>query len=252
MFEDSEYLNTIDDDTILWRYMNFTSFYSVVRNKSLFFRRLDRYPDQFEGTLSDQTIKKLYEYRSHFPDANPDVSRNWSQSFAEDFIIGKSYVLSNAWTISDHENYALWKIYLAGSKEGVAIKSTGRRLKYSLQDNDYKINLVKVSYDETGIKFKDINIYRIATTKNQAYSYESECRALITRQYKYNKNDGTPPEPKFSDGTEVPVDLEILIDQIYVSPFAGKWFYEIVESLVADNMKWFNISNLIHSSIKER
>jgi hypothetical protein len=252
MIEATKYLTTIDDDTVIWRYMNFATFYYMLRKEALFFRRLDRYADQLEATLSDGTIKKLYEHRNKFPDATDEVSNKWASKFAGDFIIGRSYVLSNSWTISDHEEYAMWKIYSDGGREGVAIKSTGGGLKKSLERNSYKINLGIVGYDESALDFKDINIYRVATIKKKAYKYENEYRALITRQFEYNRNDGTPPKPKFSEGADINVDLMELIDEIYVSPFASEWFFNMIKWVTSDYLKGFDETNIIYSSIRER
>ncbi len=36
----------------------------------------------------------------------------------------KELVLINCWSINPHESYALWKIYLGGEKNGVAVRST--------------------------------------------------------------------------------------------------------------------------------
>jgi hypothetical protein len=100
------------------------------------------------------------------------------------------------------------------------------------------------------LEFKDINMYKVATSKKKFYSYETEYRALITRQYtKYGEN---PPEPKFSIGAEVEVDLETLIDKIYISPFVDDWFCRIIDSTISKSefLKSFDKKNIIRSSIK--
>ena len=40
--------------------------------------------------------------------------------------------------------------------------------------------------------------------------------------------------------------------KIYVSPFVGEWFFEMIKSVVCDYLQDFETANIIRSSIKER
>jgi hypothetical protein len=51
MVQDIDIAPTIDNSEVIWRYMDFASFYSLLFSKGLFFRRLDKYSDEYEGTL---------------------------------------------------------------------------------------------------------------------------------------------------------------------------------------------------------
>jgi hypothetical protein len=248
----NKFLKEIPDDAIIWRYMNFASFYSMISTETLFFRRLDKYPDQLEATLTEESVKQLHEYSSRFPNANPEVRKEWVASIDEDVKNKRAWVLSNCWTISDHEEYALWRIYLDGSKEGIAIKSTAKRLKESLKRTNYEICFGKVDYDERTLDLTDINMFVMAVSKRKYYAYENEYRALIPHQYQPNINQGSSPVPKFAIGTRVDVNLNLLIDKIYVSPFVEEWFTKIVKSVAHDNLASFDSTNIISSSIKEK
>jgi len=251
MIKTNSPLLTVEDETIIWRYMDFVSFYSVIKNKSLFFRRLDKYPDQLEGTLSAETIENLYKHHNKLDNSSTDNSRKWAQDFAKSVELGKAYNLSNSWSIQNEENYALWKIYLHGHQEGVAIKSTAKRLKDSLQKSGETVYIDKVTYDQRSLEYDDINIFNVATNKIKPYNFENECRAFIIGQIQFNKNDGNPPHPKYSVGAEIAADLEILIDKLFVSPFAGHWFTKLVESLVSEHLPSFDKTQLVSSIIRE-
>jgi hypothetical protein len=248
----NKFLKEIPDDAIIWPYMNFASFYSMISTKTLFFRRLDKYPDQLEATLTEESVKQLHEYSSRFSDANPEVRKEWAASIDEDVKNKRAWFLSNSWTISDHEEYALWKIYLNESKEGIAIKSTAKRLKESLKKTNYEISFGKVDYDERTLDLTEMNMFVMTMSKRKCYAYEKEYRALIPHQYHPSTNQGDPPVPKFAIGTGVEVNLNSLIDKIYVSPFVGEWFTKIVESVAHDNLTSFDSTNIISSSIKEK
>ena len=45
----NDWLNRPLDDTVLWRYMDFTKFVSLLEKSALFFPRADKLGDPFEG-----------------------------------------------------------------------------------------------------------------------------------------------------------------------------------------------------------
>jgi hypothetical protein len=66
--------------------------------------------------------------------------------------------------------------------------------------------------------------------KRKSFGHEQEIRALIQEM---PSKDGqidlsTPP---FDKGLYVPVDLDVLIDRIYVAPACPKWLYELTKSV---------------------
>ena len=62
----------------------------------------------------------------------------------------------------------------------------------------------------------------IITTKNKFYEYEKELRLFIFHQHNENENKNIPYD--ISEGRRLKIDLNELIDEIYLSPFVGKWF----------------------------
>jgi hypothetical protein len=46
------------DDTVIWRYLDFTKFVEMVSSKSLFFSRADKFQDPFEGSLLKKTLER--------------------------------------------------------------------------------------------------------------------------------------------------------------------------------------------------
>ena len=51
MYKESPYCDPLPDDAVLWRYMDFTKFVSLLEKSSLFFARADKLEDPFEGYL---------------------------------------------------------------------------------------------------------------------------------------------------------------------------------------------------------
>ena len=208
--------------------------------------------DQFRKTFG-KTCKQDYEdalkkYLQH--------SKKW-----------RKYVAANCWSMNPHESAAMWKLYLS-SNEGVAVRSTFGHLKSSFYVClNYEINIGKVKYVDHGYgtfsesfpisKKKDTSEFYnearkfmnnlvpmdfIASAffaKQKSYEYEHELRALITAHPKEPGKSAYKPteDPNMEEfdpslgGDYVSVDLDVLIDKVYISPEALIWFGDLVESV---------------------
>jgi len=251
MIKNKDSLIQPDGYLSLWRYMNFAKFYDLLINKSLFFSRLDRYPDSFEGTLHESTKEELYKYRKEFLFTSKREAEDWTKSELANIESYKALILSNSWSLSEEEDYALWKVYLSGSKEGVAIRTTVDKFNEALDGNrDFEIHTSKVTYEP--VKREDLNIFTVATNKRGYYRYENEYRALI-HAFVISK-DGYGKQTKnarYENGTNVKVDLRTLIDYIYISPFVESWFDEIIKSLSAQYLNFLQPDKIKKSGIRD-
>lgn len=252
MVRDIEIYDKIDDSLVIWRYMDFASLYALLQSKSLFFRRLDKYTDQYEGALPDEVISYLIDSWSSFPLFSKEDSQKMVDDFCSRLRGFNTGTLCNSWVLNEKEVYAMWKIYLRGSSEGVAIRTTVGKLRNALSDNDIDFTLAKVSYDVLSWLITD---YRtLATYKSKPYSYESELRVLVYNQFEQDTIpiDIHPKKPLYENGHAYNVLLEELISQVYVSPFAGHWFQDVVKSSLNQLLPNFDVNNIITSRIKDR
>ena len=241
--------------TTIWRYMDFLSFYSFLLTNSLFFRRLDKYTDAFEGVLPEQTQLDLLAYRKSIPHTSGTEAKNWLANNLAKIAEFKSYTLSNSWTIGEDENYALWKIYLGGHSDGVAIKTTAGSLRncFMKDGSGYEISCGVVKYES--LAHNQINIYSVATNKRPPYAYEKEYRALIINQ----RNNHWDPDtnstiaiPRFEVGENVSVDPEGLIDNLYISSFSCGWFKSLLQTTLNNLLPGFDHDKIIHSMIQDK
>ena len=70
-------------DAVLWRYMSFTKFVSLLTKKSLFFARADKLGDPFEGSLSQVNIDLRPEiYKTTFPKSTRSYSPTSLRTYA--------------------------------------------------------------------------------------------------------------------------------------------------------------------------
>jgi hypothetical protein len=228
-----------NEDIAIWRYMDFTKFVSLLDKAALFFVRSDKLEDAFEGS---------------YPRKNLDIRKNEFEKVlgecqiesdpleivdvvSQQFKRLRYYIALNCWNISDQESAALWKLYLK-SNEGIAIRSSFRRLKTSFNSAVDDIYIGTVRYlDYNSQTIPETNLFYPFLSKRKSFEYEHELRALLYSQPSMTKNaDGKLlmdiEKPHFENGKYVPVNLKELIHQIYLAPTCSNWLKELVESIV--------------------
>lgn len=219
---------------VLKRYMDLTKFLSILETESLFFPVADILPDLAEGMQHDQTELTMMKVLDSIVEKNGgDITwsaakkaetANQIQSFRKKFICVSS------WYASQHESYAMWKLYAA---EGVCVNTTEQNLLTALKRGD--VYLRNVEYD----KKPDLEPSYLAPffKKLPAYRYESEVRVVVNLFEKYGHDQKTWEEPEFKDllrnsGIFVPVNVGMMISSVIVSPLAKPWFRTLVPSVL--------------------
>lgn len=211
-------------NTVIWRYVGLDKFLDLLMTQELFFSNAAKMSDKYEGLIPKRNQDYLLKSIKNSGLSKEDAE-NEKQQILEQIQSLKELTLLNCWTISQSESYALWKIYLGGSRSGVAIRTTVSKLTKAIKNgNDpFKedIYISKVKYTDF-IKDEPENRFNVITTKNKFYDYEKELRLFI---FHYPESDGgSYPPYNLSIGRRLKVDLNELIDEIYLSPFVGKWF----------------------------
>jgi hypothetical protein len=220
-----------DANDKLWRYMTFTKFLSLLERRALFFCRSDKLGDPFEGSYPKNNIKNRPN------DAFKPVLSNVFKEI-------RKFILLNCWNLSACESAALWRLY-AKDANGIAVQTTFERLKASFgSEGKPSIHIGKVNYtDFTKESFDERNCFFTPFLhKMKSFEYEHEVRVLLAEYPIYVKDNielRTAPAV-FEIGTFVDVNLDILIENVYVTPTAQEWFRDKVESTI----KRFNL-NLI-------
>lgn len=216
-------------DAKIWRYMDFAKFLSLLERESLYFARVDKLNDPFEGSYSKYNI-------STRPNVY-NIEKEQLQMISKHAKKIREFTFINCWHISDNESEAMWSLYLK-SNEGIAIQSTFKNLTESFQkciEHDIFIGKVKyIDYDKDWLP--EGNLFYPFLHKRLSFVHEQEIRALIM-----NFND-IPSEiniveferynPKISNGIYIPIDIEILIEKIYISPTTPEWFGDLVKSII--------------------
>lgn len=219
------------DDTIIWRYLDFTKFVSYLTKKSLFFVRSDKLEDKFEGKYSRGNVEKWKRILTE--KGENDISESENVKVYNAF---RMHVKINSWHMSKHESAAMWKLYLQ-SDMGLAIRSTFKRLKdcFHVHKDEESINIGKVKYvDYDKFKIPEGNLFNPFLYKRKSFEHEQELRAIILKFPPPEETTGKHilyVEPK-DIGIYISADLNILIDEIVVSPTSPSWFKDTIKSVI--------------------
>ncbi|MCY4285412.1 MAG: DUF2971 domain-containing protein [Thiotrichales bacterium] len=213
MYEDHLTCQPPPDDAVLWRYMDFTKFVSLLESQSLFFCRADLLGDPFEGSIPQvrhlpENLQKLIEDRFSIHQIdNRQITR---------------MIYANCWHSGEFESEAMWRIY-ARKHDGIAIRTPFQNFRKALIGKEivYVSKIQYINYRADTIPSGNAIFPFIY--KRISFQHEQEVRALILQAV--DEGELIP------EGICYKIDLKQLIEEIVVAPFAEPWFFELVESL---------------------
>lgn len=224
-------------ETPVWRYMSLAKFLAMLRTKTVFLCRADFFSDTFEGSFTKGSLH--------------DHANEWGTEYPENLITMAQWIpcrsFVSCWHASKIESVALWKIY-AGSEGALSIKSTiGALLTAFPSILDSKDDLI-INQDIRSVQYID---YRTTHPhlndlagplcyKRRAFSYEQEIRVIrqeIPTAPKPREGQpngrailmGSPPDNK---GLEVAVNLEDLIEAVYLAPSSPPWLLPTIKETI--------------------
>ena len=202
-----------DPNTIVWKYLDLSKFLDLLMSRKLFMSRSDKFEDQYEGTFSEPTyeeIKKLSENNPEFLD--------YYKSHREKVVV-------SSWHINEYESFAMWQIFTQNN-EGLAIQSTIGRLQKALKPEiNYSQFIGEVNYidyKKEYIPFDDM--FFPFMFKRKSFQYEREVRII---------SDLSENDIKINDGLKIDVDINQLIEKIYIHPKSENWYKKLVIELVS-------------------
>jgi hypothetical protein len=194
-----------------WRYIDCVKFVDLLQTSELHFTRLDHLRDPYEIALSNAAFRRLKKVAA----------------------IQKQPRYVNCWHLNDVESAAMWSLY---GDNGIAILSNTHALR--------QIDLTPTQHnDDAGFGMKGFgtveykasedlkpllrNIQSNSSswddfvfTKRASFAHEKEFRLALG----LSATIKNPPA-----GLRVKVDLNVLVDAVYVSPTAQKWTVQVIE-----------------------
>ena len=218
----------------LWRYMDLGKFISLISTKTLYFASAASFQDPFEGAKGTTSNKGEWDsfYTDFLKHAISTAPGNEKRTFNESELASEAesllselnrsglekrkHTYISCWHCNDYESEAMWKLYSMNVTNAVAIQTTTKSL-YEALGKDPRIDIGKINYIDYQNKFAPIN--GSFWYKRKAFAYEQEVRAVLT-DFKAK-----------TSGVSIHVDLDKLIEAIYISPYAPAWFESVVHSV---------------------
>ncbi len=244
---DKNITTNINMDQKLWRYMGLDKLIDLLSTKTLFFTPLSSYAktDPFEGLQPKVHLEPLAKIikdqkeaageiameilkQKHLPQEEMQaIAIKTEQQMRKDmesveymfFNALKSYVV-NCWHQNESESEAMWKLY-TDSHKGIAIQTTVKNLTKCIHEPDgkeiYFQEVKYINFDNPEIKSDEViidgNIRPIL--KRKAFEHEREARLYFLPNELEHCSPEQPP-------IKVSIDTDMLIEKIYISPFAGE------------------------------
>ncbi len=213
----------------IWRYMDFTKFAWMCATKNLFFSRADRLGDTFEGSWTKGDIENRRRMLESLGPSGQSVTEGLSK-MAKGLTIWSAV---NCWHKNKHESAAMWKVYLR-SGEGITIRSTYQKLCKSMSSDSFEtiyVGEVKyLDYEQEVIATTSLNAFSPLMCKRKSFEWENEVRAVIVRLPMPSDGDSIFRKETIEEGIRVPVDMENLVESVYVVPGAPKWLFDLVRT----------------------
>ncbi len=233
-WQELEYEEPLPDD-MLWRYMDLSKFISMISRGELYFAVSSTFEDIFEGAKGTLDKKNEWDrfYLDYFQNAmltapGQDLSKLTLEKIKSDSerllnelnLIGESNRKStyiSCWHMNNYESEAMWKMYSKDVTNAIAIQTTAGHL-YEALYRDPAIDIGKVQYIDYQKRFTSVN--GAFWYKRKSFEYENEVRAIVKKHNILEK------------GMYIPINIDKLIDRVYVSPYAPEWFVDVVKSVV--------------------
>jgi hypothetical protein len=218
------FLNLPPDNTMIWRFTSFHKFVSMITSNSLYFSRLDKLGDPFEGLYSKARIQSDEKvYTSYDSSEASEYGKRVIRWMHLDPYKQRRTSFANCWHMNEYETELLWSRY-SFMDGGVAIQSTFERLKSCLNiPHAVYIGIMKYMNWETEATPIG-NLMNPIVTKRKNYQDERELRAAIVTGFDRRKQTQM--------GINVPVDLIKLVESVYISPKSGDWILKLIKNIL--------------------
>ena len=174
--------------------------------------RSDKFEDQYEGTFSEPTFEEIKKIAANNP------------KFLDYYKSHREKVVVSSWHANEYESFAMWQIFTKNN-EGLAIQSTIGRLKRALavekHIEQYIGEVNYIDYKKEYIPFEDT--FFPFLFKRKSFQYEREIRII---------SDVSHSQISINEGLKIEVNVNELIEKIYIHPKSENWYKNLVVQMV--------------------
>lgn len=235
MYESHDWVKTpTNPDIPIWRYFKYERFVDLIQSGRLHFARFDQFADPWEGVLPPDTVALAKDRFTNAPRTPGDELTDFQMLVRDVNRVNKLGSYANCWFMNEHESDGMWRLY---SPEGVAVRSTFRRLCTSLANEPEPVHVGEIRYVDFRMEQPPTygNTLAVAYYKRKEFEHERELRAVVVKP-PADWTSGSPPYAERRDShpkyMKVASDLDTLIDRVYISPGRPASFAEQVRGLL--------------------
>jgi hypothetical protein len=225
-----------------WRYMSLAKFLWMLQKRALYFSRSDLMGDPYEGhysritAMSEESFIAAQMTDPLFATWGEEVHRRNFRKLLSNVPHERTNLFVNCWHMNDYESPAMWNLY-AARHDSICIQSTFRKLQRSLSAHVFLGTVEYIDYNKEYISIEDA--FQYIVHKRKSFEHERELRAVIWR---------IKSEDRFKiiedRGMLVPVQLDKLIERIYINPNADPLLRDVVNGLKSS----YSLTAPVHKS----
>ncbi len=201
----------------VWKYMNIAKFLYLLKSHKLYFSKVTKFDDPFEGVVGEAT-------RRYRKSGQTEEMQNSIKYLFDKYEKEAKNSFVNCWHVNDYENLAMWQIY-ADLESGIAIQSDFRSLIKAIKEKniEYKETLYRDKVQYVDFEKEKTVIFKPVMPlfyKRKSFEHEKELRIV--------RLNTLPAD----NGWCIDVNLISLIKKVYVAPKAPDYYKEAVEELI--------------------
>ena len=213
----------------IWRYMSLAKFIWTLQKRALYFARSDLMGDPFEGhyskitAMSEDAFVRAQMSDPVFSKFGEDVHRRNFQQILSTVPKEKLLLFVNCWHMNEYESLAMWKLY-AAQHDSICIQSTYSKFERLLPHDCFLGTVRYIDYNKEYIDMT--NGLQFIVHKRRSFEHERELRSVL-----WSPAVTTPFKSDDGRGLIVPIDVNDLIDGIYINPNAKPILEDVVNGL---------------------
>lgn len=239
-YRHSKFYNVVpppcDKSVMLWRYMDLAKLVMMLSNKQLHFARADVFKDRHEGSFTTPMWEKLEDQFTKRPELRKTSSTFFKQHMKESAFV-------SCWCM-EPESEAMWKLH-CGDNYGVAITVVYQDIEAFFANQGLLITKVKYLNYQVEEFPLDMLFYPLFH-KRLAFAHEKEVRIIKWHSEhipgkRVRGHTPTDREKKLDEyelkgergkGISLEFDVERLVRNIVVHPYAHEWYFNTVKLVV--------------------
>lgn len=220
-FKHDSFPQPTDFNVKVWKYLSLAELLNMVLSESLHFSRLDLLEDNKNSTFRQICSNPTFAQKTF------TLQNMEKESLVVYYEKIRKCMFVNCWHLNDDDSELMWKLHSKDNK-GIALQTTYLKLAQSLDATPW-INLGLVRYkDFEKDEFDTSNLLNIATFKDIKYTFENEVRFVISNSADWYKTKSED----LKTGETLTWKLSEHVDRIFVDPYASKWYFETVKSII--------------------